>query len=71
VVLHLGTRRYYTVSETGLDILEALAAPKTLEELAAALMAKYEVTAEGASASTEEFLREAVRSGMVTVEEDP
>ena len=30
VALHLGTRRYYSVSESGLDILEALAAPRTL-----------------------------------------
>jgi len=69
VALHLGTRRYYSVSESGLDILEALAAPKTLDELVAVLTAKYEVTLEQATASAGEFLEQALRSGMVTVED--
>jgi hypothetical protein len=71
VALHLGTRRYYSVSESGLDILEALAAPKTLDELVAVLTAKYEVTVEQAKATTEEFLEQALHSGMVSVEEAP
>ena len=69
VALHLGTRRYYSVSESGLDILEALAAPMTLDELVAVLTAKYEVTLEQATASAGEFLEQALRSGMVTVED--
>ena len=69
VALHLGTRRYYSVSESGLDILEALAAPKTLDELVAVLTAKYEVTLEQATASAGEVLEQALRSGMVTVED--
>ena len=71
VILHLGTRRYYSVSESGLDILEALAAPKTLEELVAVLTAKYEVTVEQAEISTREFLERGLSTGTLTVEEAP
>lgn len=56
VVLHLGTRRYYTVSESALTILEALAAPCTFEDLVACLLARYEVTPDHAAASVRRFL---------------
>ena len=36
VVLHLGSRSYFTVTETGLVILEALKQPRTFDELVAA-----------------------------------
>ena len=71
VALHLGTRRYYTVSESGLDLLEALAMPRTLEELVAVLTAKYEVTVEQAAVTTREFLEHGLRSGVLTMEELP
>ena len=71
VALHLGTRRYYSVSESGLDLLEALAAPRTLDELVAVLTAKYEVTVEQAEASTREFLERGLSTGTLTVEEVP
>jgi len=70
VALHLGTRRYYTVNESGLDLLEALAAPKTLEELVAVLTAKYDVTAAQAEATTRAFLERGVATGTLTVEEE-
>jgi hypothetical protein len=56
VVLHLGTRRYYTVSESALTMLEALAAPRTFDELVGCLLARYEVSADGAAASVGRFL---------------
>jgi hypothetical protein len=71
VVLHLGTRRYYSVTESGLDILEALAQPKTLDELVGVLTAKYEVTIEQATFTTREFLEQGLRSGVLTMEELP
>jgi len=71
VALHLGTRRYYSVSESGLDLLEALTAPKTLEELVAVLTAKYEVTVAQATASAREFVERGVRTGVLVVEEAP
>ena len=70
VVLHLGSRRYYSVSESGLDILEALAAPRTLDELVAVLTAKYAVGVAQATASAEGFLEQALRDGLVVVQDN-
>jgi hypothetical protein len=71
VALHLGTRRYYSVSESGLDILEALATPRRIEELVAVLTAKYDVTAERAEATTREFLERGLSTGTLTAEDLP
>jgi hypothetical protein len=65
VVLHLGSRRYYSVSESGLDLLEALVEPRTIEELVATLTAKYDVGADTAAASVREFLEQGVRTGLL------
>jgi hypothetical protein len=56
VVLHLGTRRYFSVSESGLALLQALEAPRTLPELVDVLLERYEVTPEQAEASVRQFL---------------
>ncbi len=56
VVLHLGNQRYFTVSETGLAILEALKAPRTADEIVAILLETYEVSDEEARQSVAEFL---------------
>jgi len=69
VVLHLGTRRYYRVSATGLDLLQALEQPRTLGELVAVLTAKYDVTEDEASHSTRAFLEHGVGSGVLLVEQ--
>ena len=71
VALHLGTRRYYSVSESGLDLLEALTAPRSLEELVAVLNAKYEVGVEHATESARAFVERGVRSGVLMVTESP
>jgi hypothetical protein len=71
VALHLGTRRYYSVNESGLDLLEALAAPKRLDELVAVLTAKYDVTVEQAEVTTREFLDRGLRTGTLTAEGAP
>lgn len=56
VVLHLGTRRYFSVSESGLALLQALEAPRTLRELVGVLLERYEVTPEQAEESVLQFL---------------
>jgi hypothetical protein len=71
VVLHLRTRRYYSVNESGLDILAALAAPRRLDELVAVLTAKYDVTVEQAEATTRAFLERGLEAGTLTVEGAP
>lgn len=65
VVLHLGSREYFTVSETGLVLLKALEEVQTSEELVAALLDEYDVSPEHASKSVEEFLANCLREGLV------
>ena len=68
VVLHLGNRRYYTVSSSGLLILNALEHPRSLDHLLDLLMETYEVTREEARETALAFLDECVSNGMVICE---
>lgn len=70
VVLHLGTRRYYTVSESGLAILEALAAPHTVDDLVALLLGRYEVTADAAAACVDRFLDRCRGADLLATEDE-
>lgn len=65
VVLHMGARRYFTVSETGLVILEAIVAPKTFEELVEAITSVYEVERPHAEASVRAFLDQCLASALI------
>lgn len=56
VALHLGTRRYFSLSESGLVLLEALETPRTADELVQTLRNRYAVTQEHATASVRAFL---------------
>jgi hypothetical protein len=69
VVLHLGARRYFTVSETGLVLLEALEKPCTIEELVSALTATYDVDRAHAETSVHAFL-DRCREGGLLVRDD-
>jgi hypothetical protein len=68
VVLHLGTRRCFSVSATGLEILEALRTAETAETLTARLTARYDVSEETAADSVQAFLDSCVGSGLVLAE---
>ena len=65
VVLHLGSREYFTVSETGLVILESLKQERTMEELAEALIDEYDVALDHATASAEDFVTRCLADGLV------
>jgi hypothetical protein len=65
VVLHLRSRRYFSVNETGLVVLEALKQPRTFDELVAAILAEYDVTPEAAAATTREFLDHCLVTAVV------
>ncbi|MGE0159744.1 MAG: PqqD family protein [Gemmatimonadales bacterium] len=65
VVLHLGSREYFTVSETGLAILEPLEQARTLEELVDALVERYEVTRDQAADSVRSFLDRCLAENLV------
>lgn len=65
VVLHLGSRSYFTVTETGLVILEALKELRSFDELVAAILAEYEVERGHAEQSVQAFLDRCVRAELV------
>lgn len=65
VVLHLKERRYFTVNETGLTLLEALKQPRAEAELVDALLAEYDVTGAEARATTRAFLDQCLEAAVV------
>jgi hypothetical protein len=69
VALHLGSRRYFTVNETGVVILEALAVARTFEMLVAAVTARYDVDDAHAARSVQGFLERCLAADLVRAEE--
>ena len=66
IVLHLGSRKYFSVSETGLQILKALDHGELSEsELVASLMESYAVAQEEALESVREFLAKCSEARLV------
>ena len=65
VVLHLGARKYFTVSETGLVILELLEQPRTFVQLVHGLTEQYEVDQARAEQSVKAFLDRCRASGLL------
>ncbi|MEO8030070.1 MAG: PqqD family protein [Gemmatimonadota bacterium] len=65
VVLHLGSRRYFSVNETGLAILEAIKPSATIAELVTMLTGRFEVTTEQAEQSVRAFLDRCLTSKLV------
>jgi hypothetical protein len=69
VVLHLGSRRYFTVSETGQVILDALEVPCTFDALVARITARYDVDEQHAVESVRGFLDRCMRVALVVAED--
>lgn len=69
VVLHLDTHRYFTVNATGLTLLEALAEPRSLGELGAALVAAYDVATPQAMDTARAFVDQCLERGMIVAAE--
>ena len=65
VVLHMGSRRYFTVTETGLSILEALKQPRTFEQVVEAITAEYDVDRERAAASVRQFVNRCKDAALI------
>jgi hypothetical protein len=56
VVLHLGTRRYFSMTESGLILMQALETPQAVTDLVGLLLEQYEVTPEQAEISVRHFI---------------
>jgi hypothetical protein len=65
VVLHLGDRRYFSVNETGLTLLEATTEARTFDELVQSILNEYDVPTEEAVATTRKFLDECLASNVI------
>ena len=66
IVLHLGSRRYFSVSETGLTVLKELdVGNRSVEELVTALTEQFEVAPETAESSAREFLEKCVEASLL------
>ena len=68
VVLHLGTRQYFTVSESGLLILKALESPQTFEQLVLAVLEVYETSEIKVRTDVREFLERCVDAKLLQVD---
>lgn len=70
IVLHLNERKYFSVNETGLVLLEALKTPRTLDDLVAAIEAEYDVTRDEAVRTTREFLDRCLAANVVAARDE-
>jgi hypothetical protein len=68
VALELGRHRYFTLNETGLLLLQILAEPLTIEQLGAALTARYQVTPPEAERTARAFVEQCVARGVVVAD---
>ena len=69
VALHLDTHRYFTLNASGLLLLEALAEPRTLDELGAALVARFDVATPEAVSTAQAFIDQCLQRGVVEAAE--
>jgi len=65
IVLHLKERRYFSVNETGLSLLEVLKQPRSFAELVAELVREYEVSEDTATETTKAFLDQCLTAAVV------
>lgn len=66
-LLHLKTKRYYTLNETGARIWELLVAGEGVAAIAAALHTEYEITEDEAAAHVAELVNELRGEKLVEV----
>ncbi|MGE0469392.1 MAG: PqqD family protein [Nitrospira sp.] len=65
VLLHLDTKRYYTLNETGTRIWELLQQSRSAQEIALALQDNYALTDEEALPLLLAFVDELLQEGLV------
>jgi Coenzyme PQQ synthesis protein D (PqqD) len=70
VVLHLGSRTYFSINETGLFLFNALEGQRTLDELVGLLLAEYDVDHVEATTTASAFLQDCEEAGLVLLNED-
>lgn len=69
VLLHLATKVYYTLNETGLFIYRRIEEGARFGEIVEALCSAYDVASEEAESEAEHLVKDLEREGFCTVEE--
>lgn len=64
VLLHLRSQRYYSLNESGSRIWRLMAEGKTTQEIAAKLLAEYDVSPEAVADEISLLLEELVEEGL-------
>jgi hypothetical protein len=65
-LLHLDSKRYYTLNETGVILWRALESGDDRETMVRALGGEFDVTAEAAREAVDEFFDELGREGLLS-----
>lgn len=68
VLLHMGTKRYFSLNSTGAEIWRMLEQDVPLSEIPARLSAAYEVSLADADAAVAELVAALSEQGLLTVE---
>jgi Coenzyme PQQ synthesis protein D (PqqD) len=68
VLLHLGTKMYYTLNETGVRIWQMLRSGLRIAEISDRLQAEFEVTPEKAKESVMNLVNELINEKLVEIE---
>jgi hypothetical protein len=67
VLLHLGTKMYYTLNETGIRIWQLLSEGHTISEASETILNEYDVLSVSAQKSVFELAKELVAEKLVTI----
>jgi hypothetical protein len=67
VVLHMRTKRYYSLNETGVAIWSMLEANLSVDEIVAGLTTTYEIDSDAAKAAVEGMLAELASVELVRI----
>ena len=68
VVLHMGTKRYYSLNETGAAIWRLIEESIAIEEIPARLSASYEVTLDDARREVDALVEALEQETLITVD---
>jgi hypothetical protein len=68
VLLHMGTKRYFSLNDTGAEIWRLLEEQLPVAEIPARLTATYEVPLADADAAVAELIAALVEQGLLTIE---
>ena len=65
VLLHLGARKYFSVNDSGLTMLEAMREPQSLDSLVHCLLESYETGEPAAREAAEAFLERCLKAAVI------